>query len=178
MTAPVLETERLILRPIAASDADGLHRAFSDARAMRFWDFGPLAALEDTRACIRAALDGDPEQRAVWALATHAGALAGMINCHNRDTWNRRVELGWILLPEFWRGGYMAEALQAVIGECFAAQNIHRIEATIDPRNLPAVRLADRLGFRREGLMHDRVFVDGEFRSVAMYGLLRSEWNG
>ncbi len=133
MTAPVLETERLILRPIAESDADGLHRAFSDARAMRFWDFGPLAALEDT---------------------------------------------GWILLPEFWRGGYMAEALQAVIGECFAAQNIHRIEATIDPRNLPAVRLADRLGFRREGLMHDRVFVDGEFRSVAMYGLLRSEWNG
>jgi len=47
----------------------------------------------------------------------------------------------------------------------------HRIEATIEPENTASIRLAERLGFRREGLLRDRHLVEGRYRSVAMFAL-------
>jgi len=39
MSLPVLHTERLTLRPLQEADAEGLHMAYGDGEAMRFWDF-------------------------------------------------------------------------------------------------------------------------------------------
>jgi RimJ/RimL family protein N-acetyltransferase len=41
----------------------------------------------------------------------------------------------------------------------------------------PARDVAERLGFRQEGLLRDRMFVAGEARSVLMYALLQPEWS-
>jgi len=41
MTLPVFEAPRLTLRSITAHDAEGLHEAYGDADAMRYWDHPP-----------------------------------------------------------------------------------------------------------------------------------------
>jgi [ribosomal protein S5]-alanine N-acetyltransferase len=177
-SVPTLITERLALRPIVVDDAPGLHAAFGDPAAMRYWDFAPTADVAATAAYIARWVDADPDWHGVWALVTRTGAFAGMINYHHRETWNRRLELGWILAPACWRRGYMTEAATAVIRQCFQRMDVHRIETTIQPENLSSRRLAARLGFREEGLLRDRALVEGRFRSLLMCGLLKSEWNG
>ena len=72
--------------------------------------------------------------------------------------------------------GYMQEAVGAVLTHCFTTLGIHRVEAEIEPGNVRSARLAERLGFQREGLLRERLFVANEPRTVQMYSLLRSEW--
>ncbi|MDO9353805.1 MAG: GNAT family protein, partial [Solirubrobacteraceae bacterium] len=88
----------------------------------------------------------------------------------------RRAELGYALARQAWGGGYMHEALQALVAHAFEALQLHRLEADIDPRNAASARSLERLGFVREGLLRERWIVDGEVSDSALYGLLAPEW--
>ncbi|HUN52612.1 MAG TPA: GNAT family N-acetyltransferase [Candidatus Sulfotelmatobacter sp.] len=177
MSLPVLETERLRLRPIAEQDAEGLHAAYGNAEAMRYWDFPPSRDLAETAARIRQSLGVDERWHGAWGLRLCRGGFVGMINYHHREPWNRRLELGWIMVPAFWRRGLMSEALGAVLRHCFTAMDVHRVEATIEPENRASLALAAKFGFVPEGgPMRDRLLVSGSFRSVGMHALLKPDW--
>jgi [ribosomal protein S5]-alanine N-acetyltransferase len=178
MPVAALETERLTLRQIAEADAAGLHAAYGDAQAMRFWDFPATRDVHETAAIIRRSRRTGMLRHAAWAILSRPGdGCIGMINYHHREPWNRRLELGWILAPAYWRRGLMTEAAQAVLRYCFTRLKVHRIEAVIDPDNTASRALAAKLGFAQEGgLLRDRHHVAGEFRSVLMYGLLQPDW--
>ena len=176
MTLPVFETPRLTLRPIAVNDAEGLHEAYGDAEAMRHWDFPPSRDVSQTAERIRTSTEVDPRWHGTWAIQTQAGRFVGAINYHAHNEQQRRLALGWILVPSSWRQGLMTEAAPPVISHCFTGLNVHRIEALIEPQNQPSRGLAAKLGFTEEGTLRDWLCVAGEFRSVVMYGLLRTEW--
>jgi RimJ/RimL family protein N-acetyltransferase len=175
---PEMATERLRLRRLGVADAADLHQAYGDAEAMRFWNALPSRDVGETEQRIRRSLEYDSTWQAAWAVLSKRDAtFVGMVNYHARQAWNQRLSLGWILVPAFRRQGYMEEAVRALLGHCFHALDTHRIEAEIEPDNVRSVRLAERLGFRREGLLHDRACVGGERRSIWMYALLRPDWN-
>jgi len=179
MTLPTLETKRLTLRPIEESDAQGLHGAYGNAEAMRFWDAPPAVDVAETLGRIRQTLAVERRWHGMWAITQRSGAFAGMINYHNVDPRNRRLALGWILVPAFWNQGLMSEAAEAVVAHCFSAMEMHRIEALIEPENTASRGLAGKLGFKQESdLLRDRLRVAGQYRGVLMYGLLQTDWAG
>lgn len=175
---PMLETNRLTLRQIGESDAKGLHAAYGDPEAMRFWDFPASRDLAQTAARIDQAIRGDSRWHGAWAIVPHgASRCVGMICYHHREPWNRRLELGWILAPAYWRRQFMTEAARAVLQHCFTTMETHRIEAMIEPDNSASRRLAAKLGFIEEaGPLRDRICVAGQFRSTLMYALLQPDW--
>ena len=179
MTLPIFETSRLVLRPIEESDAQGLHGAYGDAEAMRFWDAPAARDVEETATHIRNSLAVERRWHGMWAIVARSGGFAGMINYHNVDPRNRRLALGWIVAPAFWHQGLMTEAAEAVLSHCFSAMEMHRVEALIEPENTASRGLAVKLGFKQESdLLRDRLRVDGHYRGVLMYGLLQAEWAG
>src|SRR5215472_8022673 len=158
---PVSEfvTDRLSLRRLAVEDAPSLHLAYGDADAMRFWDGPPSRDLAETEERIRRSLSVDPSWHVAWALlARHDKRFVGMINYHGRQDAHHRLALGWILVPRYERRGYMAEAVRALLAHCFETLQMHRVEAEIEPDNARSIRLAERLGFRNEGLLRDRLW--------------------
>jgi ribosomal-protein-alanine N-acetyltransferase len=179
MTLPALETRRLVLRPIEEGDAPGLHGAYGNAEAMRFWDAPATRDVTETAAHIRNSLAVERRWHGMWAIVARSGGFAGMINYHNVDPRNRRLALGWILAPAFWHQGLMTEAAEAVLSHCFSVMEINRVEALIEPENIASRGLAARLGFKQESdLLRDRLYVAGEYRDVLMYGLLQADWAG
>jgi ribosomal-protein-alanine N-acetyltransferase len=174
----LLEGRRLLLRPITRDDAAGLHEAYGDPAAMRFWDFAASLDVAETAQRIGWSLQASPRFHACWAVVLRDDArVVGMLNYHHREPWNRRLEIGYILARAHWGRGLMSEALRVFLAHCFGALGSHRVEATIEPANLASIRLAEHLGFRREGgPMRDRLCVDGAYRSLVMYGLLEDEW--
>ncbi len=60
--------------------------------------------------------------------------------------------------------GLMREALEATIEHVFAVLRLHRIQANYVPDNARSGRLLERLGFVREGLAKDYLFIDGAWR--------------
>jgi [ribosomal protein S5]-alanine N-acetyltransferase len=175
---PELGAGRVRLRRLTVADAPGLYEAYGDAGSMRFWNAPPSRDVAETEDRIRRSTSVDATWYAAWAvLAKRDDAFIGMVNYHARQTWNRRLAVGWILAPRFEGQGYMAEAMRALLRHCFDGLQTHRVEAEIEPDNLRSTRLAERLGFRREGLLRDRLCVAGEPRSIWMYALLQPEWN-
>ena len=178
LSVPEFQTDRLRLRGLVPEDAPGLHLAYGNPDSMRFWDGPPGRSITETEERIRRSLATDPSWHVAWALLTRQDAqFVGMVNYHGRQDAHRRLALGWILVPRHERQGYMSEALRALLGYCFETLHMHRVEAEIEPANVRSLRLAERLGFRSEGLLRDRLWVSSEPRSIFMYALLRTEWN-
>ena len=70
----------------------------------------------------------------------------------------------------------MTEALEAVIRFGFERYRLHRIEAQVAVPNRASHRLLQKLGFREEGRLRERFFVDGRFHDETMLSLLDGDF--
>lgn len=176
---PVLTTERLILRPLATSDADALYTVFSDPAVVRYWSAEPWTDISFAHTAIARALEAyrdETELRFAIELVSNR-QLIGTVALHHFFNQNNRCELGYALGSRHWGQGYASEALNAALEHGFREVGLNRIEADIDPRNEASGRVLEKLGFRREGFMPQRWLVHGEYADTAFYGLLRDYWN-
>jgi [ribosomal protein S5]-alanine N-acetyltransferase len=174
---PTFETERLRLRPFRKSDAKALHALYGDLDNLRYWGTDPSPDLASTRKMLRWHISFHPFHYALWAIEEKKGGkLVGMINYHRRDRRERRVDVGWMTLPQVQGKGYMTEAGRALLRHLFDTLKIHKVEALIRRENKPSTALAKRLGFRLEGgPIRDRWFKGGRWHSVMLYGLIAGE---
>lgn len=174
-----LLTPRLRLRALRETDADTLFRMYSDSAFMRYWAFPPLTApeqaAENLTAMMKRAAAGSALFLAVELQST--GEAIGTCNFPSIYSPARRAEIGYGLLPTCWGHGYMQEAVAALLDYGFEMLKLHRIEADVDPRNASSVKVLERAGFVREGLLRERwIIADGEYSDGAFYGLLRQDW--
>ncbi|HEY1090256.1 MAG TPA: GNAT family protein [Burkholderiaceae bacterium] len=86
-------------------------------------------------------------------------------------------ELGWCIFEHSLRGqGYASEAAGLLVDYLFANLPINRLECCVAPSNIASQRVAEKVGFQREGLARGLMLVNGEYRDGIDYGLLRSDW--
>lgn len=173
-----LDTARLRLRPLQAGDAESLFAIFSDPAVMRFMNSGPWPSIEKAHQMITRDLLAlsEGEYVRLGIELEQDGRLIGICNLFHFDWQCRRCETGYCMGREHWGHGYMQEAMRALIEYGFGQLDLNRIEADTDPRNAGSVRMLERLGFVREGLLRERWIVEGEVSDSAFYGLLRREW--
>ena len=85
---------------------------------------------------------------------------------------NRHAEIGFILAREHWGKGFAQEAVRRVLAFGFGDMGLHRVEADVDPANEASLALLEKLGFRREGYLHERWFTFGAWKDSVILGLL------
>lgn len=176
----LLRTPRLILRPLDRADAPRLFALRSDPKVVRYLSQPPWETVR--AACERIALDAHAllagEHVRLGIERTQDGLVVGECSLHNLNEASRRAEVGYALMPDVWRQGLAVEALAALIRFAFEDLGFNRLEADIDPRNVASAKVLARLRFEQEGLLRERWIVSGEVSDSALYGLLRSQWNG
>ena len=177
---PVIQTQRLLLRELTLDDAPRLFDIHGNADAMRYFGTDPLKESHEAEKLIAkfAALRDGPNPGVRWALvARETGELLGTCGLFG---WNRewhRCLMGYELAESSRGQGYMGEALRAAIAWGFAEMQLNRFEVLIHPDNEPSLRLAQRLGFRREGLLREVARWGGAFHDLMQLSLLRREWH-
>ena len=174
-----IHTQRLILRPLDANDAEALLGFFSDAEVMRYWSTPPWNSLQQAIAFIERSQTGieTGQSLRVGIVRQLDGALVGQCTIFGIVPSCRRAEIGYSLARSAWGHGFANEALQALINYAFDTLNLNRIEADIDPRNAGSAKALVRLGFSREGYMRERWIVGDEVSDSEVYGLLRRDWH-
>jgi ribosomal-protein-alanine N-acetyltransferase len=117
------------------------------------------------------------EQTGVWwAIADLKGdSMIGACGFNDWSQHHRRVELGYWLMPTYWRQGLLTEALPSVFRYAFEALGVHRIHADVEPANEASCALLRKLGFHHDGTLRDVELKDGEFLSLHQYSLLRTD---
>jgi [ribosomal protein S5]-alanine N-acetyltransferase len=175
---PTIDAPRVRLRPLAASDVDALFDVYSDPLMMRYWSTPPMQDRAEAEALldrIRTGFEGKTLFQ--WGLERKEDAqMLGTCTLFHCDEKNGRAELGYGQHSRYWRSGYMTEALTALIDYAFGTLRLRRLEADVDPRNENSLRILDRLGFRREGLLRERWHVGAEVQDTVFLGLLAREW--
>jgi RimJ/RimL family protein N-acetyltransferase len=178
-TLPVLEGERLRLRPVRRTDdVAALLAVFGDPEVMRYWSHPPLSGLDAARAYAAKMEEGFAGRTLFqWVVADReADRLMGTVTLFHWDRENRRTEVGYILGRAHWGRGYAQEAVRAALRFAFTAMDVHRVEADVHPDNEASLRLLERLGFRREGYLRTRWWVGGAPSDSVVLGLLRDEF--
>lgn len=87
-------------------------------------------------------------------------------------------EIGFGLDPRTRGQGYAMEAAALLVDYLFAGYTAPRVAAFTDVDNLPAQHVLEKLGFRREGVLRRSTFRDGAWHDLALYAVLRDEWEG
>ena len=95
--------------------------------------------------------------------------LIGDIGVHFLELDAFHVEVGCTFSIDHHGKGYATEALAETINYLFDVLNKRGIIASIDPRNLPSIRLFERLGFRKEAHFRESLFINGEWLDDLVY---------
>lgn len=182
---PTLATDRLTIEHIEASHAPLLAEFFrrNEAHLAR-WDPPRPAGIRGTgfweAECERAVDEFNDGLVARWALFLRGAPsqVIGRINYTQiaRGPFQSCI-LGYALDVAFERRGLMQEGLRATIAHVFEALRLHRIQASYMPENVRSGRLLQKLGFRREGVAPQYLFIDGAWRNHVVTALINPRFD-
>jgi ribosomal-protein-alanine N-acetyltransferase len=118
------------------------------------------------------------QERAAEGAAAMASPIIGTCNYTNivRGPFHA-CHLGYQIAADRQGKGLMKEALVAANGFMFRERRLHRIMANYRPENYRSARLLQRLGFRREGVAQDYLYIDGAWRDHVLTALTNSEFD-
>ena len=175
MLPELIETDRLRLRLPSLKDVEDVLAYASDADWARYLPVPQAYTRADAEKFLAGQLLQDPKKRVQWAIE-HAGSAIGGINIRF-DFENRVGTLGYSVARRHWGKGLATEAVDAVVDEAFTVHpDLNRIQASADERNIGSLRVMEKLGMVREGVLREDQYLRGEFRNTVWCGLLRCEW--
>jgi ribosomal-protein-alanine N-acetyltransferase len=118
-----------------------------------------------------------PRKRGFLARRHDDDALVGWLNLGEIVRGNfQNAYLGYNGVQPHAGQGYMTEALQLVLKEAFVTEKLHRVEANIQPGNVPSIALVKRAGFVREGLSERYLKIGGRWRDHERWALRSETW--
>lgn len=80
--------------------------------------------------------------------------------------------IGYKMDRDYVNQGYCSEAIRATLPTVSSELGIHRFEALILPDNTPSIHLVEKLGFKFEGILRDKIIIHGERLDHCMYSYL------
>lgn len=173
----MLETTRLILRPLSRSDASSLQTAANDPKIAETMISIPHPYPEgEAERYIQKQLAESQTVQAFGMEQKSQKRLCGVIELRSIEPEHAQAELSFWLIPELWGQGYMTEALQAVLKFGFEQLNLNRIYAYHMVKNPASGKLLQDNGFVQEGVLRQRVKKAGEFEDVKLWSILREDW--
>lgn len=168
-----LMTARLVLRPLSRADLPAMHALLTDPDSMKYWSHPPHTSLDQTEASLDRALADDGTCR-TWAITREGGDCLGwatIFAVKDKMGW-----VGYILAPSLRGQGLAEEAMRAVLNYGFEVWGLHRLAASIDPRNHASGGLLRRLGFTQEGHQRRDYLYGADYLDTGIFGLLADEW--
>jgi ribosomal-protein-alanine N-acetyltransferase len=177
---PRLPGSQVELRALTVDDAPALLQIFGDPEVMRFWSSPAWTELGQATAFVDEVQAHFRERRLFqWGVSLpDTKQVIGTCTLFNLRLPHRRGELGFALRRDVWGQGLATDAIATLLRFCFEALDLHRVEADVDPQNARSLRMLERQGFLREGLMRERWHHLGQSMDGVSLGLLRRQWTG
>lgn len=85
--------------------------------------------------------------------------------------------IGYSIDEKFVGQGVASEALSLAIQFAFQTAKLHRLEAYVSPHNIGSIRVLEKNGFVREGLLRQLLFINGTWQDHYLYALLVDDYN-
>jgi RimJ/RimL family protein N-acetyltransferase len=172
----ILETSRLILRPLERKDIAVFSAYRSDPDIARYqgWDAPyDLTQAEKFIDEMQAVTPGEIGQWFQLGLELKVnGVLIGDVAFKVLKSSRLTAEVGMTLMADYHGKGYGVEAVTEPVNYLFGDLQMHRVIANCDPQNHAAYHLLEKVGFRREGYFAESLWYKGYWASEYWYAIL------
>lgn len=176
-----ITTQRLLIRRFTRRDVDDIAEAVAvslpELQAWLPWAH-PGYGREDAQAYVRDSMLAWKERRAFdysirWR---HDPEMhLGNVSIWHVSRLGRTGEIGYWVRSDVTTQGIGTEATEALIDVGFADLGLHKIVLRIAIGNQASERIADKLGFVREGILREELLIRGAWVDHTLYSLLESE---
>lgn len=175
---PQIETERLILKEVSLANSMDMFQIFSDEETLKYYDVEPVHKVAEVNKLIEVLQNRFKNKRGIrWGLyLKDSGKLIGTCGYHDVNGEALRAEIGYELSRDFWRKGYMKEALEAILDYGFNNMGLNRIQALVVPENEKSIGILKRVGFTKEGVLRDYEYFRRSFKHCTMLSILKREY--
>jgi [ribosomal protein S5]-alanine N-acetyltransferase len=167
---------RVALRTPTLADQDEFIACMRASRPLhRPWIYMPETPERYAQYVTRA---DDPRFAPYLACRVDDGAIVGFLNISEivRGAF-RSAFVGYGGVAGYAGQGYMTEGMRLLLREAFTKLGLHRLEANIQPENLPSIALAKRCGFELEGFSPRYLKIGGRWRDHERWAI-RSDSQG
>ena len=161
-TQPSLVGKKVFLRPESSDDIINAHRWFIQSE--------PQAQCSHP-------LPFRTASEAVEAKKNDDKTPVGRVTFFNYNSLNRSAELGVLIDPDQRQNGFADEALRILIKYLFKYRNINKVYAETAAFNKEATALLESIGFKKDGVLRQHYFFEGEYHDKLAYSLLLFELN-
>ncbi len=169
---------RVTLRAVEPRDVPIMFAWRDEAASKRHNPLDPLSMPELAARMAEAGVDLADRTRPVYRYMVDVdGAPAGSVALKN-VSWRMGYGEVSYLIGEAWHGrGIATRALGLLVDKVFHETDLVRLYAIVSIDNKPSLRVAEKVGFVREGVMREHHLIQGRRVDQVMMGLLRREWS-
>ncbi|MGI5243861.1 GNAT family N-acetyltransferase [Dactylosporangium sp. CA-139066] len=176
---PPLTDGTVLLRPWHPADARQRFEAFSDELCQRF----SSPRLEPTTEPEVAAAFARNEQERLAGTALNLAIVPaddperiwGAASVYDVDPVHARAAVGYWLAPWARGRGAATRTVRLLASWTFGTLAVQRLELTCAPDNAASIRVAERCGFTREGVLRSHLRFKETRRDTVMFSLLPSD---
>ena len=176
-----LRGPRVVLRPYGPEDFEAWREARQANREwLEKWEpLGPAGDRYSREEFGRALSYAEGQARsdrgyrfAVW----EGGGLRGQVAVSeiSRGAFQSGYVAYWVDGRHAGRG-LIPEAVRVLLDHAFSQLRLHRVQASIIPRNTPSIRVAEKVGMRLEGLALRYIQINGVWEDHYMYAITAEE---
>ena len=169
-------TNNYSLRMFTQNDLENVYRGLSDPKVIPYYGVS-FKTKEETQKQIDWYLRIEKENTGRWRAISSPdhSQFFGAIGFNDWSHEHRKAEIGFWLLPEFWKKGIIREVLPAMTNFAFKEMNLHRIEAEVESENHNSRRVLENYGFKFEGLKRECEIKNNKFISLELFSLLETD---
>jgi [ribosomal protein S5]-alanine N-acetyltransferase len=173
---PQLHTQRYLLQQIRPEDQSFIYQGLSDPQVIPYYGVH-FTSFEATASQMEFYERLWRERTGCWwkIVDKETGMRVGACGMNAYQPQHEKAEIGYWLLPDFWKKGIMPEVLPVMIRYVFNNWKLHRLEAVVEQGNDPSCRLCEKLGFQLEGVLRESEVKGGRRINLLMYSLLASD---
>ena len=168
----------LMLRQARLEDADELF-ALVDANRQYLREWLPWldvnTSADDSRAFIELIRDQEERGESLNRLIVHEGKIAGVVGYRSLDVASRSGELGYWIAEDAQGRGLVTRSCAELVRHGFSTLGLHRISLGAAVGNRRSRKVAERLGFREEGVLRDAEWLYDHFHDIVSYSLLEND---
>ncbi len=174
-----ITTRRLILRDYTVADGPSV---FAYVQDVAYWQYQraepPTSEQIESLMQLVVQEQASPSRLMYFLAATRkdTGEIVGEAVLKVLNPTERQGEIGFGVAPKFWKQGFGSEIAGAMMDAAFQHFKLHRVAGLCTPDNKGSIRIMQKLGMAREGLLRDIHYARGKWWSTLIYGILDQEY--
>ena len=172
----------IMLRPLKKQDAILMLEWMHDKKCQKGFKKNMLdmTLLDAERFCIDNSMyisDLSEGLSVHFAIVNDKDEYLGTISLKNISLIDENAEYAVVIRPSMQGKGIALNASKQLLEKAFLDYHLNKVYLTVLEDNKNAIKLYDKLGFKKEGLLRKHVVSEGQFKNWLLYGLLKDEYN-